>query len=160
VNRIDERFGIVLIEPLLEETEVVAWLPGTVERVTDRGCDVRGRGTVITGIWGSGDETGGSLSLGEVEPGKVMVRDFADSSVLSQVAERRAAGLICAGVNLDSVIKPNPPFTLVVLEGFGEHRLAAGLRELLAGHEGKLALVDGTTRLRVGVQRPRVILPA
>lgn len=160
VNRIDERFGIVLIEPLLEETEVVAWLPGTVERVTDRGCDVRGRGTVITGIWGSGDETGGSLSLGEVEPGKVMVRDFADSSVLSQVAERRAAGLICAGVNLDSVIKPNPPFTLVVLEGFGEHRLAAELRELLAGHEGKLALVDGTTRLRVGVQRPRVILPA
>ena len=159
VNRIDKHFGIVLIEPLLEELQVKAWLPGAVESVSDRGCTVVGNGTAITGVWGSGGERAGVLTNSGVAAGKVLVRDFADAKTIAQAKERTAAGLICAGVNLQDVLEPDPPFTIVVLEGFGEQRLSDDARAILAGHEGRLALLDGTTQLRVGVVRPRVILP-
>jgi uncharacterized protein (TIGR01319 family) len=160
VNRIDRGFGIVLIEPLLEELEVKAWLPGVVESVSDRGCTLAGSGTVITGVWGSGGEKAGILTCSAIAPGKVVVRDFADASTITEAKERAVAGLICAGVNLQDVLEPNPPFTIVVLEGFGEQRLPDDVRRILTGHEGRLALLDGTTQLRVGVRRPRIVLPA
>jgi uncharacterized protein (TIGR01319 family) len=159
VNRIDKHFGIVLIEPLLEELEIKAWLPGVVQDVTDRGCTIVGNGTIIAGVWGSGGEVAGELAFGDVAAGKVLVRDFADAATLAQAKERHAAGLICAGVNLQEVIEPNPPFTVVVLEGFGEQQLPEDVRAILKEHEGRLALLDGTTQLRVGVRRPQIILP-
>jgi hypothetical protein len=159
VNRVDKHFGIVLIEPLLEELQVKAWLPGVVQDVSDRGCTVASKGTVITGIWGSGGETAGPLTFSSVESGRVVVRDFADTATIAQVKERGAAGLVCAGVNLQEVIEPHPPFTIVVLGGFGEQRLPEDVRAILAEHEGRLTLLDGTTQLRVGVRRPQIILP-
>jgi len=150
----------VLIVPLLGELEVKAWLPGVVQDVTERGCTVVCQGTVISGAWGSGGETAGALTFSSVAPGKIVVRDFADAATIAQTKERRAAGLICAGVNLQDVIEPYPPFTIVVLEGFGEQRLPDDERKILAEHEGRLVLLDGTTQLRVGVRRPRIILPA
>jgi hypothetical protein len=159
VNRIDKHFGIVLIEPLLEELQVKAWLPGVVQDVSDLGCTTACNGTVITGIWGSGGETAGPLTFSSVEAGKVVVRDFVDAATLAQTKERKAAGIICAGVNLQDVIEPCPPFTIVVLEGFGDQRLTDDVRTILTEHEGRLALLDGTTQLRVGVRRPQIILP-
>jgi hypothetical protein len=47
-----------------------------------------------------------------------------------------------------------------VLRGFGEQKLPDDVRAALAAHEGRLALLDGTTQLRVGVRRPQIILPA
>ena len=158
VGRIDKHFGIVLIEPLLEELQVRAWLPGIVQEVTERGCVVSCPGTTFSGVWGSGGEVSGNLQP-EIAPGAVVVRDFADAATLAQVKERKAAGIICAGVNLQEVIEPCPPFTIVVLEGFGEQRLPDEIRTILAAHEGRLALLDGTTQLRVGVRRPQIILP-
>ena len=160
VGRIDKHFGIVLIVPLLEELEVKAWLPGVVQDVTERGCTVVCQGTVISGAWGSGGGTAGALTFSSVAPGKIVVRDFADAATIAQTKERRAAGLICAGVNLQDVIEPCPLFTIVVLEGFGEQRLPDDVRKILAEHESCLVLLDGTTQLRVGVRRPRIILPA
>jgi uncharacterized protein (TIGR01319 family) len=159
VNRIDKHFGIVLIEPLLEELEIKAWLPGVVEEVSDRGCTVACTATTITGVWGSGGEVSGELTLSAVAAGKVVVRDFADSATLAQAKERSASGLICAGVNLQEVMEPYPPFTIVVLEGFGEQRLPEDVRRILTKHEGRLTLLDGTTQLRVGVRRPQIVLP-
>ncbi len=165
VNRIDKHFGIVQIEPLLEELQVNAWLPGIVQEVSDRGCIVSCQGTVITGVWGSGGEVSGILQSdicnlkSEITPGVVVVRDFADAATLAQARERKAAGVICAGVNMQEVIEPCPPFTIVVLEGFGEQRLSDEARRLLTEHEGCTALLDGTTQLRVGVRRPQIILP-
>ncbi|MBN2465765.1 glutamate mutase L [candidate division WOR-3 bacterium] len=159
VNRIDKHFGIVLIEPLLEELEVKAWLPGTVESVSEHGCTVVSGGTVISGVWGSGGETAGTLTFSAVAAGKVVVRDFADSVTITQAKELNASGIICAGVNMQEIIEPFPPFTIVVLEGFGEQKLSDEVRTRLAEHEGRLALLDGTTQLRVGVRRPQIILP-
>jgi hypothetical protein len=159
VSRIDLKLGQIRIEPLLEEKEVRAWLPGAVEEVSDRGCVVAADGTTIHGVWGSGGETFGELCIDDFRPGCVAVTDFADQTFLTRVQERRVAGLVVGGVNLQGVLDPAPEFTTVVLEGFGRRTIRPGIMNLLRAHEGKLALVDGTTQLRVGVRRPVVILP-
>ena len=160
VSRINERFGMVMIEPLLEELEVAAWLPGTVESVTERGCTVVSEGTDIHGVWGSGGEAYGPLTIGSIEPGCVAVLERADAAAIAECRETGAAGLIAGGVDLEDVLEPQLGFTLVVIGAFGASSMAKELMDILSAHEGRLALVDGTTQLRVGVRRPRIILPS
>jgi uncharacterized protein (TIGR01319 family) len=159
VVQVDLHAGTIRIEPLLEEKEVRAWLPGTVAGVHDRGCVVTAEGVVVKGVWGTGGEAWGTLVLDRVEPGMVTFAAHAGPELLTAARERNAAGIIAGGVNLHDVLQPNLGFTLVVLEGFGSRRVVGEVQEILQAHEGKVALVDGTTRLRVGVQRPVVILP-
>ena len=56
---------------------------------------------------------------------------------------------------------PPPPGDLVVIvtEGFGNRPMSQPLFELLASHDGKEALVEGSTQLWNGAQRPRVVIP-
>jgi hypothetical protein len=51
------------------------------------------------------------------------------------------------------------PITLVVTEGFGARPMSAPLFELLASHDRQEALIEGKTRLRSPMQRPRVVVP-
>jgi hypothetical protein len=159
VHRIDHGFGMVVIEPLLEELEVRGWLPGKVAEVSDRGCVVAGRGTIVRGIWGLGGETGGTVTLGEPGPGNVVVTHFADAGLLEQLEDSGVVGLVTGGLDLKDMLGAELPFTIVVIEGFGSREMRPEVRRLLEAHEGKLGLLDGTTQLRVGVKRPRVILP-
>ncbi len=159
VNRIDLNFGMVVIEPLLEELEVRGWLPGSVEEVSDKGCVVRGSGTVIQGIWGLGGESAGLLTFGAPEPGKIIVRHFADSSLLAATEASGAAGLIVGGLDLKDTIGTDLGFTVVLTEGFGRQEMAGEIYTILEVHEGRLTLIDGTTQLRIGVRRPIIILP-
>ncbi len=160
VARIEKRFGMVMIEPLLEELEVEAWLPGTVESVTARGCTIVNDGVDIYGIWGSGGEAHGLLTMGRIEPGCVVVLEHADAAAIAECRETGVAGLIAGGVDLVDVLDPQLGFTLVVTGAFGASSIAKDLHTVLSAHEGRLALVDGTTQLRVGVRRPRIILPS
>jgi uncharacterized protein (TIGR01319 family) len=159
VNRIDHHFGVVIVEPLLEEEEVRAWLPGVVEQTNDRGCLVAGRGAIVEGIWGIGGECHGRLGFGEPAEGTIVVRHFADSDVLAELGQNSIAALVTGGLHLQDVLDTDPGFTIVVLEGFGRRQIPPRLQSALKTHEGRLALADGTTRLRVGVRRPRIILP-
>lgn len=159
INRIDLNFGMVVIEPLLEELEVRGWLPGRVEEVSDKGGVVSGSGTTLEGIWGLGGESAGALIFGAPEGGRVVVRHFADSSLLAAAKEAGAAGLIVGGLDLKDMIGAEPGFTVVVTEGFGQQQIGSEIYTILEAHEGRLALIDGTTQLRVGVRRPTIILP-
>lgn len=49
--------------------------------------------------------------------------------------------------------------TLVVTEGFGARAMSSALFELLASHDRQEALVEGATRLRSPMRRPRVVIP-
>jgi hypothetical protein len=49
--------------------------------------------------------------------------------------------------------------TLVVTEGFGERPMSLPLFELLAQHDRQEALIEGATRLRAPMRRPRVVIP-
>ena len=160
VKEIDYAYGIALIEPLLEELEVRAWMPGTVEEIGDRGAVVANQGTQIEGIWGCGGEVSGVLSFTETGPGKLLVKDFATREDLSQAKANEVTGIIVGGLHLADFLATQPTFTIVVTGNFGETVLAPEIRSSLQQHEGKLALMDGTTEVRVGVKRPRIILPA
>ena len=159
VNRINLNYGMVIIEPLLEELEVLAWLPGKVRKISDKGGIVSNQGIIITGAWGQGKEAFGKLKFDKVEAGQISVTDWADRNLLVQLQKRGAAGLITAGLDLENVLEPNPGFTIVVTGGFGQRKMDPDILEILKIREGKLALIDGTTQLRVGVKRPRIILP-
>jgi uncharacterized protein (TIGR01319 family) len=159
VKAINLTNGTVSIEPLLEELEVNAWLPGNVEEVSDKGCVVSNQGTIVQGIWGSGGERYGTLVTDTVESKHITVTKFATRDLLAQLDEVGAAGLITGGLNIQDVLELALTYTIVVIEGFGEQRIDDRIYGVLEAHRGKLALLDGTTQLRVGVKRPKVILP-
>ncbi|MCP4547480.1 MAG: hypothetical protein GY835_13565 [bacterium] len=159
VTDINLRYGIVSIEPLLEELEVKAWLPGVVRDVTPHGCRVVNSGTRIEGIWGAGGEAFGELTFGADAAGKIVVRDTVDASDLTAMVAADVAGLITGSLHIKDVQDLAPGFTIVMTEGFGDQPLATEIRAVLEKHEGRLALIDGTTELRVGVKRPQVLLP-
>jgi hypothetical protein len=159
VSRIDYGYGLVVIEPLLEELDVQAWLPGVVETTTQKGCMLVGEGTRFEGIWGMGGEVAGPLTLAGDEKGKVVVRHFTDGSMLAGLEAAGIAGLITGGLNLEDMVGAEPAFTLVMTEGFGVREISKQIYDSLEAHEGRLTLLDGTTQLRVGVKRPVIILP-
>jgi hypothetical protein len=49
--------------------------------------------------------------------------------------------------------------TLIITAGFGEIAMARRTFELLAGHQGREACVNGATQIRAGVMRPEVVIP-
>ncbi len=159
VSDVDLGHGIVSIEPLREELEVRAWMPGRVSAVSARGCRVTGEGVAIEGVWGRGGEVTGPLVLGEACQGAVVARGHLAADEIDRCVEVGAAGAIAGSVHLADVIDRELPFSLVVTEGFGAQAMADEIHAALQEHDGRLALLDGTTVLRVGVRRPRVILP-
>jgi len=159
VERIDLKHGRVMVEPLLQELEVVAWLPGVVTEVTKRGCVVEGEGTVVRGTWGAGGETSGSLTLGSPDPGSVVVRDHVSRAAIAGLADARVAALVVGGLEFEDVHPSPPGFPVVVVGAFGAGGMPEEYRAALEAGEGKTALIDGTTQLRVGVRRPMVIVP-
>jgi hypothetical protein len=54
---------------------------------------------------------------------------------------------------------PDPKLTLVVTEGFGVHPMARPLFDLLSAQDRQEALIEGHTRLRRPLRRPRVVVP-
>jgi len=161
VVKIDYDRGIILIEPLLEKLEITAWVPGRVEEVTDRGCVVINDGIEIQGIWGMGGEAHGVLTFDEPGPGRILFKDVARRDDLTAIAEQGCAGLICGSLHIESVIDRARAFTIVVMEGFGAQArpMSPEVLSVLRERKGDLVLIDGTTELRIGVRRPRIVLP-
>ncbi|MBN1756499.1 glutamate mutase L [bacterium] len=159
VKAIDPKEGIITILPLLEELEVRAWLPGIVDKVSTLGCSVSNRGIILKGAWGNGGETAGELRFDDAQPGCILVAPNLSREMLYQLQEKNPAGLIMGSAHLRHFWKKQPPFTVVALEGFGNREINFEMLSILKQHQGKLALLDGTTQLRVGVRRPRIILP-
>ena len=160
INRIDPYFGIVLIEPLLEEVQIRAWLPGKVTAVSEKGGVVAREATVIEGSWGRGAETSGELSMEEPEADAIVVAHHATAELIERLKDSGSKGLIAGGLDMEDFLDPQPGFTVVMTGRFGDEKMDAALFEILRSSQGKLALLDGTTQLRVGVVRPRIILPA
>lgn len=159
VKEINYEFGAILIEPLLEELQLTAWLPGKVEKVSDKGCTVINKGTVIRGSWGSGEQIAGIISFDKIEPGGVAVMNTTDDRILRELAAKKAAGLITGGLHLKDFNDFKPKYSVIVIEGFGEIKLAPETHHLFKENIGRLACLDPTTQLRAGVRRPRVIIP-
>jgi len=160
VRHVDFDYGVVTIEPLLDELEVRAWLPGRVEAITERGAILVCPGTEIEGLWGRGGEASGTLRLDDARAGEIALLSAASREDLARLAETKVAGLIAGSAHLKDVQEADPAFTLVLTEGFGDRAMRPEIADALQAHAGRLALLDGRTELRVGVRRPRVLLLA
>ncbi len=152
-------FGVITVEPLREELAVRAWIPGEVREVTARGAVVSADALCLTGCWGRGGECSGALTLDSVTEGGLCVLGHATRSDLLQMIEHKVAGLIAGSVRLADVNEVDPGFTILLTEGFGEMSLPDTIRAELAGHAGATGYLDGRTELRVGVRRPRLVVP-
>ncbi|MBD3236889.1 MAG: hypothetical protein GF330_09305 [Candidatus Eisenbacteria bacterium] len=159
IKDINLSYGIVTIEPLLEQLEVRAWMPGRVTEVTDRGCCVENEGVELRGSWGRGGEVHGRLDFEGAGADAIPVVDVAQRADLTAAADRGAKGLLAGSAHLEDIRETPGTFTVVLTEGFGERPMNPRARAALEAHAGRLALLDGTTELRVGVRRPRIILP-
>ncbi len=113
----------------------------------------------MSGRWGCGDESVGVVTFDDPEQGAVLIRDTATMDDLTAVAKAGGSGLIAGTIRMSDVRIFKPNFSLVVLQGFGNDSMPEIFQSLFKSHEGSLVLLDGTTELRVGVRRPRIILP-
>lgn len=159
VREINTRWGLIHIQPLREELEVQSWVSGTVGEVTDKGCTVTTWGLEITGVWGAGAEAWGRLTMGSPAHDAIIVRSTATGDDLRAATEARVRGLLAGSVHLRDVWDVSPPFPLVVTGGFGAAPMEPALWEILSAQEGSVASMNATTSLRVGVQRPRLLIP-
>jgi uncharacterized protein (TIGR01319 family) len=179
VEAIDAVKGTIRIHPLREELQVTAWLPGLVVELTPRGAVIEGAGIELAGAWGTGQETAGRLVFDDppangegrpdpgagdatrIAPGPIVVHDgCVTRAQFAAWAEDGVAGVIAAGARLSELLDWVPPYPLALIEGFGAHRFSRRMRAVLAAHAGGWTLLDGTTAIRVGVRRPRIILAA
>jgi len=159
VREINTEYGLIILEPMLEELQVDAWVPGKVQSVSDRGAEIELQGTMIPGVWGTGPQVHGPLRRDTEASGAILVRDTVTADDLARFESVRAAGLIVAGLHLGDWESVGPSFSVVVTGQFGAERFDDHVREGLSNHEGRQTSLDPTTQLRAGVIRPRIILP-
>jgi uncharacterized protein (TIGR01319 family) len=159
IKEINRKYGLIIVGPLSEELELNAWIPGKVDGVTERGCVIRNRGTIIAGVWGNGGQSFGRLSFDEIGSESISVHDFADRDHLVQIKSRGGRGLISAGLHLKDFYEIRPDYPVVIIEGFSRKTFDTGIKKILQSNEGRFAAIDATTQLRAGVRRPQIIIP-
>lgn len=173
--------GTITISPLFRPQVVSAYLRGTVERVIPgEGVEVSGKAWVVSGIWGLGGESHGTLHVidGDLTAGAVLpevavvaargtatyegLLRCAESGVKgvilgwlgSATAMRFAGGVKNMGVTGDEEI----PFPLVLIQGFLRQVMREDVFGVLAGSEGLLCSMNGATHIRAGVVRPEILI--
>ena len=90
---------------------------------------------------------------------RIEYRDHLARGDLESLQARGARGAIAAGAELGPLLDTVWPFTVVILNGFGRHQANTDVALVLLGSRGRVVYLDGTTELRVGVRRPRIIVP-
>ena len=170
VQVVDE--GHVLLRRNPRMFSLRAYVPGEViEECPHRGVTVRAVGSLVRGIWGSGDEREGVLATMVPGPrdvltwervglryrGAILVGGILDDPrVLYRARQFRLSGLILGG--MAPGLRPlceTLPLTVVVTEGMGRLSMAEPIFELLRSHHGRPAVLSGAN----GVTGPEVIVP-
>ncbi|MHC4661997.1 MAG: hypothetical protein ACYS8W_09950 [Planctomycetota bacterium] len=122
-------------------------------------------------------------SSGEINPANILESDrgkilvcgaYASFEVMEKAADCGIAGMVagsadhldlCDFIGEDFAVaitgKEKVPFPIILMCGFGHMPLDDEAKEkcdLLSGHEGAWALINGTTHVRAGVVRPEIII--
>jgi len=187
VTDIDLEEGTVTVVPLFTSGEVLAHVYGKVRRVvSNEVIDIETAGIRMAGVYGVGGITHGPLVPGPAGPeglldaehvkpdwqGKVVVGGAtATSEALREVARVGAAGLVLAwlppralldyagagakmGITGDELVTT----TVVLTGGFMPQGLPQALWRLATVLQGRTATLDGTTHIRAGVIRPKLLV--
>jgi hypothetical protein len=158
IREISLKHGAVVVEPLLEELQLEAWMPGVVESITDKGCVIVNEGTTIQGMWGSGGEAAGKLECDDPGGDEIAIRQRTGHADLKRLLEKPVAGLITSTMDLQAFIDTKIPFPIVVMDGFGQTSPDVEVQRLLSESTGKFIAIDADTQLRAGVVRPRIYI--
>jgi hypothetical protein len=167
---------------------VKAYVAGEVIEVMQGfGVAVRGRGTMVQGIFGIGPEVSGPVTVLTDDPNRRLRPDdlrpehaghvvvggsMADLATLRRAVELNVAAVVVGGIDaadlkgllgydLGVAITGNEAvgITIVVTEGFGRLAMSARTLRLLTAAQGLTASVSGATQIRAGVMRPEVLIP-
>lgn len=181
--------GQILLREAPTPVEVRAYVDGEVEAVIPgQGVDLLTTGPYIQGIFGVGGERWGTLKV-VGEPSDALTETIAlpqdctdlvlvsgggvSHGYIEAARERGAVGIVAActrdgdlrqllGYDLGVAITGTEPIgiSLIITEGFGPIRMAAGTFAILKENDGAPCSVSGATQIRAGVQRPEVIVAA
>lgn len=188
LESVSDASGLAIIRGPQQPIEVLAYLPGTVcEVLPSEGVVIENHVSLVQGIFGIGGETVGPLMVAckaaDEELHEDMITPAMKGAVVVGGARMTAAAIrrardvgavaVVAGGIDDQDLKEflgydlgvaitgseRTGLTLIVTEGFGDIAMAGRTYELLVGHAGKQASVNGATQIRAGVMRPEILVP-
>ena len=188
LESVSDASGLAIIRGPHQPIEVLAYLPGTVcEVLPSEGVVIENHVSLVQGIFGIGGETVGPLMVAckaaDEELHEDMITPAMKGAVVVGGARMTAAAIrrardvgavaVVAGGIDDQDLKEflgydlgvaitgseRTGLTLIVTEGFGDIAMAGRTYELLVGHAGKQASVNGATQIRAGVMRPEILVP-
>ena len=188
IESVSDSSGLVLIRGPRQPVQVLAHMPGrVVEVLPAEGAVIEADAALIQGIFGVGGEVRGPIALAcrapEEELHEDLIRPEMKGCVIvggarmtaTAIARAKAVGALAVvsggiddadlrdflGHDLGVAITGSEKcgLTLIITEGFGEIAMARRTFELLAGHQGREACVNGATQIRAGVMRPEVVVP-
>ena len=188
VESISDSSGLVLIRGAQQPVQVLAHVPGrVVELLPAEGAVIEADAALVQGIFGVGGEARGPLALAcraaEEELHEDLIKPEMKGCVviggarmtakaIARAKQVGAAAVVSGGID-DADLRDFLGFdlgvaitgsekcglTLIVTEGFGDIAMARRTFELLAGHQGREACVNGATQIRAGVMRPEIVIP-
>ena len=188
VESVSDSSGLVLIRGPRLPVQVLAHVPGrVVEVLPSEGAVIETDAALVQGIFGVGGEVRGPIALACRAPEEELHEDLIRAEMrgcvivggarmtATAIARARsigAAAIVSGGIDdadlrdflghdLGVAITGSERcgLTLIITEGFGEIAMARRTFELLAGHQGREACVNGATQIRAGVMRPEIVVP-
>ncbi len=180
--------GQVIIRGAPLPVQVRAYIDGDVVSVREgEGCEIEAEVAYVQGIFGVGGETQGCIAMAcdrhdqELTPdllvpemkGCIVIGGARMTSAAIQKARDVGAAAVVSGGLDDEDLKQLLGYdlgvaitgreelgiTVIITEGFGEIAMAERTYDMLKGHEGGNASVNGATQIRAGVMRPEIIIP-
>ncbi len=188
LESVSDSTGMVIVRGAKTPVQVRAYVAGSVVEVIEgEGVVVETDALFVQGIFGVGGETWGPLVIAGKSHAEDLREELIEPSMKGAIVVggarmtaggiRRArevgvAALICGGIDdadLRDVLgydlgvavtgSEKIGITLLVTEGFGDIAMAKRTFQLLLGHAGKMASVNGATQIRAGVMRPEIAVP-
>jgi len=186
VKKIDKTNGTVVIENIVTPYLLKAFVSGEVIAVEEgKSVTISVKCTVLNGATGLGGETYGkvyfvdnieSFIKNKNQPaleGKILVfHEKINLDILQSAISLKVNGIIAPSINnKDWVLfcknELNVAFTgdeqfgfsLVLIKGFGDHKLEDDTAMLLKSYQDKEISITGRTQIRAGIIRPQIILP-
>jgi len=188
ISHIDDNTGHVTISRPFKEVIVNAYMRGVVsDIIPERGAVVEVPAVRLTGIFGLGRETSGTLKTlvrGPAEPltedlvpsnceGLILVGgSHATNEALKKALDNGARGVITGTANYLNITKSlgvklgvgitgqeDIDMTVILMEGFGQLQMREHVWKVLRELEGREASINGATQIRAGAIRPEIIVP-
>ena len=180
--------GQVVLRESPIPVEVDAYIEGEIDEVIpEEGVVIKTNGVFIQGIFGIGGESRGEIQsivegrASEITEdmisadlkGKIIVGgSFISLEAYKKAIACEVAGVVVGGFNyydLEEILgytlgvaitgSEDLITSLIVTEGYGKIQMGQQTFDLLNGHSGMLASINGATQIRAGVIRPEIIIP-